>query len=301
MQKEKIEFIKERDFGEIINVTLLFIKQNYNILLKSVLYYLVPFAIIVGALLGLNQHSSMAQLFNQSAVSYSNQIIAIIIIVILAVIIFSLMPAIILEIFRDYQTYGPENMDMARIWEKARKSLGLILGLTVSIVGIMIGFIFLMVLFAKVTPWLIVFFFLPLFYASIVVYFAFPVRVLEGGTIGESLKRAFFLVNGNWWWTFLIYFVISLIVSIIGMAFAIPQYVYLIFIGITSAKGGTPELSMGVMIFTYALTFVGQIIVNNIPIIALTFQYYNLLEKKDKPGLQRRIDEILPESEILTE
>ncbi|HCC30137.1 MAG TPA: hypothetical protein DEQ03_08805, partial [Marinilabiliales bacterium] len=70
-----------------------------------------------------------------------------------------------------------------------------------------------------------------------------------------------------------------------------------IFVGVAAAKGGTPEISQAIMVGTYAFSFMGQIMTSSLLFVVLSFQYFNLLEKKDKPGLQQRIQLLLPTQE----
>jgi hypothetical protein len=51
------------------------------------------------------------------------------------------------------------------------------------------------------------------------------VHVMEGNTVGISLRRAFFLVREKWWSTFGIYIVISILASIASYIFMVPAYI----------------------------------------------------------------------------
>lgn len=298
MQKEKIEFYKERDFGEVINVTVAFIKQNFKLMGKMLLIYVAPFSIVLGVLMGLNQHNSLSTVLNAnvSTINYGSQVIIVILLLLFSIATFTLLPALMLEFFNEYKEFGPDDMSLDRIRKRAFNSFGTVLG-TIFVIGfIIVGIVVLMALSAFVTPWLMAIFILPIIYFAVVIYFAIPIRIFEKATIGEAISRSFYLVKGNWWWTFLLYLVVSMAVGVLGSAFIMPQYFYTIFIAFTSAKGGSPELSMTILLLTSVLTFLGQIIFNSIPFVSLTFQYYNLLEQKDKPGLQERVNQLLPKT-----
>jgi hypothetical protein len=49
----KIEFRKKRDFGEILNVSFTFIRQNYQPIFKSLLFIAGPFVLVGSVLPGL--------------------------------------------------------------------------------------------------------------------------------------------------------------------------------------------------------------------------------------------------------
>jgi hypothetical protein len=151
-----------------------------------------------------------------------------------------------------------------------------------------------MVLLAFITPWILVVFVLPFIYSMVAVFFIFPIRIYEDASFGEALSRCFYLVSGNWWRTFLVYFVVSMVVSLVSYIFILPMYIYIFAVSFASAKGSSFETSMGIMIAVNIFAFVGQIILSSIPLITLNFQYFNLLEKKDKPGLMKRVNDLLP-------
>jgi len=257
------------------------------------LFYIIPFAVILGILMGFNQHYTLSGALNNNF-RPTTQIIVLILFAIFAIVTYSLITAFIIEVFKEYHEKGPDNLKLESIWEKTKETLGTVIATSLGLMGMFIGLVFIMVLVTMVTPWFIAVFIIPLFYVMVVVYFVFPIRVYENAGMGEALSRSFYLINGNWWWTFLIYLVVSMAVGLIGSIFIMPQYAYIFFITFTQARGSAHEVSLTIMILTSVLTFVGQMLINSIPLIALNFQYFNLLEKKDKPGLQMRIDEILP-------
>lgn len=197
----------------------------------------------------------------------------------------------------EYQQSGKNDMQLNRIWKRAFDSFGDVLSVSLVIGLLIVLSVAVMVLFATITPWILAIFVLPFLYGIVVVYFALPVRVFEKAPIGESISRSFYLVAGNWWWTFLLVFVSSMVLGIIGIVFYTPLYAYMIFVGVAAAKGGTPEISQAIMVGTYAFSFMGQIMTSSLLFVVLSFQYFNLLEKKDKPGLQQRIQLLLPTQE----
>ncbi|HAM97634.1 MAG TPA: hypothetical protein DCQ26_03405 [Marinilabiliales bacterium] len=297
MQNQPIEFYRERDFGEIINTTIEFVKQNFKIFFKGLLYFIVPLGLVVGAMMGIVQHASLSQSFGQPFDFGVVQIIAIVIALLFSFFLFALLPSLIMSIMLEYQQSGKNDMQLNRIWKRAFDSFGDVLSVSLVIGLLIVLSVAVMVLFATITPWILAIFVLPFLYGIVVVYFALPVRVFEKAPIGESISRSFYLVAGNWWWTFLLVFVSSMVLGIIGIVFYTPLYAYMIFVGVAAAKGGTPEISQAIMVGTYAFSFMGQIMTSSLLFVVLSFQYFNLLEKKDKPGLQQRIQLLLPTQE----
>lgn len=293
MQENKINFNQERDFGEVINVTILFIKQNIKALGKAVLYFIAPLGLIAGIFYGLYQYYTLGQAFDFAG-NLSMGVIVAIVMVILFVVVFTLLQAIVLEMFNEYREKGPGKIDIHSLWSRAKDSFGTILGTSIILGFLMGGVILVMVLFSLITPYLLIAFVIPFFYAILTIYFVYPVRVYEKADIGEAITRSFTLIKGNWWWTFLLYFIVSMAAGLLSSIFMIPQYIYTFATAFTAASGESASMSMTMAIITGILSMVGQVVVNTIPFIALIFHYYNLLEKKDKPGLQKRLDQLLP-------
>lgn len=257
--------------------------------------YLLPFGIIIGAVIGIYQHSTMAVAFNGNSPELSTQAILMVLLVVAIIIAYSLMPALIMQFFNEYRQAGPGNVDISSVWANTTKTFGTIILTMLGIMGIFAGAMILMVLMAMINPWSMLIVFLPLLYFALIIYFAFPIRIYENTSFGEALSRCFYLVNGNWWRTFLIYFVITMAVGIAASVFVMPMYIYIFVKAYLSTQGGSTDFSMGVMIATGIFAFAGQIILSIVPFIALNFQYFNLVEQKDKPGLMERVNNLLPQ------
>ena len=48
--QETINLRKKREFGEVFNATILFLKQEYKLLGKAFLYYVLPVSIVIAIL-----------------------------------------------------------------------------------------------------------------------------------------------------------------------------------------------------------------------------------------------------------
>jgi len=57
---QKIELRKTRDFSAKINITFDFIRQNFKILAKSIIYISGPFILVEGLFMGIYQQKTLA-------------------------------------------------------------------------------------------------------------------------------------------------------------------------------------------------------------------------------------------------
>jgi hypothetical protein len=134
------------------------------------------------------------------------------------------------------------------------------------------------------------------FMAICVVYLVPIVYNTEEEGMFSSIGRTVELIKGKWLSTFAILFISSLIASIISFVFAIPNYI-MTAMGFLHGMQETETISFS---FTQSLaygvtTFIataGQYLLTAIPIIAIIFQYYNLVERRDASGLLERIDQM---------
>lgn len=141
-------------------------------------------------------------------------------------------------------------------------------------------------------------FVLPGFYLMVVLALAFPVVLIEDKGIFESIGRAFKLINGKWWSTFGLLFISSILMYAISLIFIIPFYVFyfLQIFSLTEQTGVGVETSawwfQGGMTLSVMLMFLGSFLTYSIPIIALCFQYFNLVERKESVGLMSEIQQL---------
>jgi len=69
MNSQKIEFQRYRDFGQIINATFEFIRENFKQLAKAVIFLVGPFILLTGIFGGLYQKNLFS--FTSSLTSLS--------------------------------------------------------------------------------------------------------------------------------------------------------------------------------------------------------------------------------------
>lgn len=134
------------------------------------------------------------------------------------------------------------------------------------------------------------------FMAACVVYVVPIVYNTEEEGMFSSIGRTVELLKGKWLSTLALLIISSLIASVISFVFAIPNYV-MTGMGLIHSMQESDTLSFS---FTQSLaygitTFIataGQYLLTVIPIVAIIFQYYNLVERRDASGLMERIDQM---------
>jgi hypothetical protein len=274
MIQSKIEFRKVRDFGGLLNVTFDYIKKNFKVLLKSNLLISAPFILLAGVFMGLYQSS----MFNFSA-NYDLQQIGIpfllaMFFMILSYLIITIVTYSHLMVYKQSETGV---FDIDEIWQMVKKSFFMILFTGIGytfVVGF--GFIFLII---------------PGVYLSIALSLIFIVRLEEGLGFFDAVSRCIKLIKDNWWFTFGLIIVVGIIQGFLGFALYVPNYIVMIFVAFTGINSESSGLNRTLYIISSIISSLGALLYV-ISTVAIAFQYYNLVERKEAPGLLQQIDEI---------
>ncbi|MDJ0365085.1 hypothetical protein QMK33_07965 [Hymenobacter sp. H14-R3] len=125
-------------------------------------------------------------------------------------------------------------------------------------------------------------------YASIAMSLFFPVLWFEDRGVFASVGRCFQLIRGRWWATFGLILVATFLQSMLAVVFAIPQY------AVTFGKMlQVPGLGSDVLgLIAQCFYAVGIVITYTLPMLALVFQYFNLVEKREGRGLRLLVDQL---------
>lgn len=296
VQSKKIVFYKVRNFSAKLNATIEFIRQNVKPLGKAILYIMGPLAIVNGILFsqyinfmfGSMSQTEPVDVQNPFGFIFSSSYIGFIILSTLAGM---LNLAIIFNFMKIYNAKYPEPITVTEVLNTSWRDI-LPLFLLVVITGIFIfaGF------FALVIPG---------FYLMIVMSLAFPALMFERKGIFESIGRSFKLIRGKWWSTFGLLFVAYIIANAVTMLFVIPFYI-LYFVSIFTMieeTGVNADISswwfQGGMTLSVILMVLGSFLAYAIPMIALNFQYFNLVERQESVGLMSEIEQIDTDSNTI--
>lgn len=267
--QEKIELTKARGFGEIIEDSIQFFKQNWKPLLRA--YFIICgffwVADLAVALFNVAQTAHRVAM-GESRFSYTyfmalgfNQVCYIVIT--LTVICFIAI----------YKEKGNEPAAVDEVWSYVKyyffRVAGSYLALAVLVCACILCFL------------------VPAIYFSIVFSITFPIMIMENSTLGYAFSRSFALMKNRWWQTLGIIIVSNLI--IIAAMFSVGIPVALIVWGttfLTNIKGSD--------IYMYATVIVTHLMqfLYILPIIVVTLTYFSYTEETDQGALFERIEMI---------
>jgi hypothetical protein len=284
--KQVFIFRKVRDFGTVMNHSFDFIKAEYRRLGKALLIYVLPFLILTGILLVLIQTSmarnlgnsiqpgtNIFQNFSWSKMGFSY---------LLQLLNFTVLSTVIFSFINLYLKKKGE-FEVAEL-----KASFLKLGGKLLIANIVVGII---VIIASV------FLLIPGIYLGVVFSLVTPIIVFEDAGLGQALSRSFEIIKGNWWKTFGILFVGAVIVYIFSIILSIPLIISAAVKSFHAISNhAQPQiLSPGYLIASTLISMI-QTFAYSLVIIFISIQYFSLVEEKERPTLQAKIDRLNEEN-----
>lgn len=311
--KKDFTLLKERNFGEVLNDTINFIKAYGQPLYKTIAYLILPLSLLYGIFLGLftkNLNSTMLSLFNRNSPSTPNPFDILLSWsyggAILLGITESLLIIVVVYGFFALFRKGEREFSINTIWAEARTRILPTIG-TIIVLGLAMGILFFlfsmlmglfMVAFASSAGGPFIMFLLIIIMmiglGAIVTFFsmALPAAVIEKKGAFSAIERSFSLVSGNWGQTFLVLFIGYIVIMVITSVFALPSAVAQGFITFNSLEGGegaSPLMSFIVVIGS-CLSTVGGALVTPILHICVAMQFFNLVERKEGLGMKEMIE-----------
>ena len=304
--RPQINFRKTRDFSNKINATFEFIRQNVKLLLKCLAYIAGPFILMLGVVSAYFQQFAfnpleMIQGGNVAFEGQTNEFWLIYFGLIVAAIVNSVMVITVVNEFVKIYIKDPAELSFDQVWVKVKDTFFnyffSLIGYSISI-ALLVGFIALLLagLGAAGGGFLVFIFALGLIFVvvatMILIYIAIIAKTTEDLGLFQSIQRGFYLLKGKWWSTFGIIIVMGLLSSLAGVIFSIPNTIIIgidAFHGVTNDFSEVSATSQIVVIFTNIISSFGTTILSSIPIIAVIFQYYNLVERRDATGMMDEI------------
>jgi hypothetical protein len=277
MNPQKIEFQRYRDFGQIINATFEFLRENFKQLAKAVIFLVGPFILLTGIFGGLYQKdlfslTSTTTSLSEFGISFGLYILfAVISVMILISTVYSY-----LIIYLRKEDELPIEVDDVWIVVKSNIFKTILFSIGYTLVTILATILLI----------------IPGIYVSIALIIIYVVGLNEGKGFFDSMSRSFYLVKNKWWFTFGLLIVLSLIQGFLGFLFQVPQYIVMFVVAFNSADGnGTDSLTEIILIVTTIISTL-NFVFYAISLIGIAFHYFSLVEQKEAKGLLDKIDSI---------
>ncbi len=316
---DAIRMRQRRSFGELLNVSFHFARTHFRILVSVLLRYVLPILIVVVGLVVMTFYVLWQDVFSSGddfAAIGLGFLVFFLALVLLAggfALAFSIYLAVIrlaLQKGNDFSVEEIKNLARENFWRVVGMAviqsiltavinyslqipMYLLFGLGVLGSDMLVVVLFLQfVLFAVVFGLQIV--------VSSYMSLSYPVMLIERRAIFESIQRSYRLVKGNFKQTIAIQFTMSVIVYCMSMA---PLVHPLFLAGIVRGLLDPVELSswffqqrlvvLGVGMIYGLFVLICLYFIWSLNIIVMSFQYLNIVERREGVGLALRINSSL--------
>ncbi|HEX8328243.1 MAG TPA: hypothetical protein VF629_11930 [Hymenobacter sp.] len=291
---QESDFRQQRDFGQKISATFEFISAHWRGLGRALLFIVVPAALLQGILSGLMQKElllasarrngrgggflgNLAQAGELTGSPYYwvNIVLGATFITLLVLTVYSYMRRCLRP------TPSPEPITTGEVWAEVKaRFLESFLSYFGLVIVIIVGYFL---------------FVIPGIYLSVVLTLFYIVLVMENTGFGATISRCRQLARGKWWSTlgllFIMFMMLAICSGVIGGVIG----------GIIGAVGGLLGLNQGgsassflsvLAIATSTLTGLLSMFFYPPLLIALAFQYFNLVERHDAIGLRNLVGQL---------
>ncbi|MGD1843144.1 MAG: hypothetical protein ACFB0B_19950 [Thermonemataceae bacterium] len=296
-----IEFRKVRDLGQVLNVTFAFIKENLKHLVKNVVLITGPFILLAAAAWIIVPKDEFVEL--DQVDPYDLLILFGLIFSFLSIFSVVMITAVYQYLLL-YQAKGASSFDTADLFQAILQKIVMVLGTFLGI-GLVLGGAFFLVSLLLSTVGallgvvgvilsiiLVIASFVPLLYFSVIFSLVVIIRLVEGKGFIEAIRRSFFLIKNHWWETFIVIFVTTLIQSAIGYLISLPLMIYGFAEGVFSTTSSASYDQFNFLAILYGVSLIINIFTSIIPILAIAFQYYSLVERKESKSLVEQIETV---------
>jgi len=281
MNKEYIEFKKERDLGSIITDAFKFIrlegKQFFLTILK-----VAAIPILIAAVSMIYYMMSISSLTTGDTSGIAGMGISVFIMMIAYLVAFVFINLAGMHYIKSYiNNNGTVNKE--EITKNTKELFWSFTGFGI-LTGIII-FISMMLCF------------FPAFYTYTALSLGASILVFENESASSTVGKCFSFIKGHFWDTLGILIVVGILVAVLGYVFQIPAFIYqLIQTGI-GIKSEDPAQILNIFndpiyLFFNFIAIVGQFAFYSITLVTNVFIYFDINEQKNSTGTNEKIDSL---------
>lgn len=272
---ETIEFKKKRDFGQVINDTFTFMRQNLKPLIKIYFTFCGLFVLASMATLLLQQVktvnvvNALGSMRNTTGTGLYG--IEYFLAIAFSFATYASMTVAILSYIAIYVQKGNQTPTSEEVWGFFKYYFFRVFGSSFLLALLLaVGFLFCII---------------PGFYLFPFIAMMFPIMVIENASLSYSFSRSFSLIKNNFWITFGTLIIIWIIVYACSTLIILPTTLFSM-LGLFSKQG--PKMSLTLTMITTVLQSLCQVF-TIVPIITVSLTYFSLVEEKENTGLMERI------------
>lgn len=295
--RSRIELLKPRDFGEIINDTFIFVRQNFKPLMKYFFIFCGIFILAAAASSIANYIKTINAASHYNPNSFDSQYrtspwsvfnLGYFINLLFLILEDAAISVTVLSYITLYKLKQNNIPDTEEMWGYFKYFYLRILGSSfLLLILLLLGLVFCLI---------------PGIYLFTIFALVAPIMVIENASFGYAFNQSFRLIKNNWWVTFGALVIILIVIYVASIAVVFPAVI------INSAniyshflKTDTARIAAKVLtVFLQQVSHVFYILMT----VATSLCYFNLVESKEGTGLMDRINQfgnVKPDADITPE
>lgn len=264
--QQKVELNKVRNFGEIIDDSILFFKQNWRPLLKSY-FTICGFFWVTGLVLATFNQIHSYQLIQQGESTYDTTFL---VGIIFEVINFTTITITSLSFISLYHHKGKEAPTVDEVWGYVKFYF-----IRVFFSSLLLGALLVLGTICCIFPGIYLW---PVF--SLIL----TIMVIDNTSFRYAFNQGFQLIKDNWGHVFGVLIVNFLLVAAALLLLSIPALIIGGLIVFLNGKNGEHTITIALTISTHMAQFLYLF-----PFISMTLVFFSLTEHKDESSLMQRI------------
>lgn len=281
MNREYIEFKKERALGDIITDAFKFIRLEWKPFLTTILKAsAIPIILaVVGMLYYLYSFSDIS---SNSSANFGGMFLSLLIMMVsylLALVFINLSGMYYIKSYIDNKGVVNNEEITKNTKEKFWSFTGFgILAMLIIIVSFMLCFF-------------------PAIYTGTVLSLGASILVFENESASSTIGKSFDFIKGYFWETLGVVFVVGLLVGVLGSVFQIPTFIYqMVKMGIGLGRNNSTAVlglfSDPIYLLLNAISVIGKFLFYTISLITNVFLYFDINEKKNATGTIEKIESL---------
>lgn len=304
-QKPKIAMYVKRSFGEKLNASFDFIKENWKQLFKYATYLILPVCLIqaanINGLLGTMTDLSAMQAAGGVADNPMPTLGLTFALNYAGTVLFSCLGGLLLTsmVYTMFRLYNEREERLTGIAFSDIKSLLFHNMKRLFLMGIACGFLvviafILIILLAVLTPFTLILT-IPLLFALLIpLALMAPIYLFEDVSLGTAFSKTYRLGFATWGGVFLILLVMTIIASVLQTIVSIPwTIIYVVKMVFAMSDGGEVSSSVGLNFAQYLFSILmlyGSYLSSIFMIVGLVYQYGHASEVVDSITVESDID-----------
>ena len=299
MERKKIDLFRRRTFGEKLNATFDFVRENFRPLFKYMTYLLLPLALVVGFCMDSFMDSYLGILGQTVGEGVEAPVDAGYVLKMLAFVVGSMLMGIVagsmvfslLRLYneREERLQGISFVDIRpELWRNVKRCLWQILGAIV----VMTVFLLVMAALGVVSLYTLIITIPALLVSILPMMLWSPAYLLEDLSLWASLKKAMRLGFQTWGGIFGILLVIGILVNVFSTIVMLPFFIVSAFkeLLFPAENGGSPVWMDFIVYLSSVLMMYSSMMLSSLSTIGLSYQYGHACDKIDGVSIDHDID-----------